>query len=130
MKQRIKLTESALHRIIKESVKSVLSEDFINDGEWKYQGTKVDKYMWALKKDAEKKNQTREDGWPSVQYLQNWYDYATNEVDSDLSEFDINYDDYSLSSLWSAVDSFLYLRSLRQSDVLGRPTFRRHYRWF
>ena len=62
MKRIIKLTENDIHKIVKESVKRILKEDITNNGGWKYEGSKADKYMWALKKDAMKRGETREDG--------------------------------------------------------------------
>lgn len=77
-----------------------------------------------MKKDAEKKNMTRGDGWPSYKYIDKWWDKVTKEVDSDLAGNLPTNDDYSIEDLWELVDSYLYLRDLKKFDVLGRPNQR------
>lgn len=132
-KKIVKLTESDLHKIVKESVKRVLKEDISDDGEWKYQGSKVDKYMWALKKDAMKRGETREDGWPSENYIYRWFEYAENVTDGGMSaSFSNVYGyDYSISELWEMVDHFLYHCKLRfGNDVLGRRSQNTFHSWF
>jgi hypothetical protein len=129
----IRLTEADLHKIIKESVRRVLKEGMISPDKWRYQGDKADKYMWALKKDAEKKGEVREDGWPSGNYLQRWYNYANDVTDGGMeASFVGSYDDsYGLSELWSLVDHFLYHCQLRfGNDVLDRPSQNKYRSWF
>ena len=133
MKKRIRLTESDLHRIVKESVNRILREGLVGPEEWKYQGDKEDKYMWALKKDAEKKGETRDDGWPTGAYLNRWYEYANSITDGGMeSSFLGDYNDnYTLYELWELVDHFLYHCHLQfGNDVLGRPSQKSWNSWF
>lgn len=60
MKHRIKITESTLHRIVKESVKRILKEWGAGDGGWSYETlhpSEEDKRKYEKKKrDEEKRN--------------------------------------------------------------------------
>ena len=131
MKRRIRLTESDLHRVIKESVKRVINEGMVGNNQWKYEGTREDRYMWALKKDAEAKGMTREDGWPSYEYIQKWLNHADHQFEAGF-DIGVSGPDYSLSNLWDCVDNYLYRRDLETGpDVLGRQQFgNRGSNWF
>jgi hypothetical protein len=97
---------------------------------WRYEGTLEDKYMWALKKDAEKRRMTRPDGWPSKAYIDKFNDYADRLFDSGYDNT-ITSEDYSLETLHSYVENFLYRYNLEfDGDVLGRPSMRERKSWF
>ena len=98
---------------------------------WRYTGTREDKYMWALKKHAEKKGQTRPDGWPSFAYLDRWLEYADRQLDAGFENCYIADEGYTLNDLHSVVDDFLYRCDLDFGcDVLGRPSERKRMSWF
>ena len=131
MKQRIRLTEEDLHKIVKESVKRIISEGMINPDKWKYQGSEEDKFMWALKKDAEAKGQVRMDGWPSIEYIKKFVEYADGLFGAGFENSYIFNNDYSLEDLYGLVDDFIYRRKLEfNGDVLGRPSQNKYRTWF
>ena len=84
MKQRIRLTESDLHRIVKESVKRVLKEDewqepdYSANGKWyvaadcksKYFDDYDEAYNYALKM-AEEERKRFPDDWEEVHLIDN-----------------------------------------------------------
>ena len=97
---------------------------------WHYEGTREDKYMWALKKDAEKKGMTRPDGWPSKEYLNQFNEYADHLFDAGFDNT-VTEEDYSLATLHGYVENFLCRYDLEfGNDVLGRPSMRERKSWF
>ena len=95
----MKINESQLRKIIKESVKNVLNEMSVykdgirhvfdtknqgmegntnysyygvDNGKWRYEGDDmIDRLMWRLKKTAQSNSQVRNDGWPTFEYILN-----------------------------------------------------------
>jgi hypothetical protein len=103
----------------------------INKNKWGYQGTKEDKYLWALKKDAQKKGQTRKDGWPSYDYLTKWLEYADRQLDGGFDNAYVFDGEYTIEKLYEGVDDFLYRCSLEFGpDVLGRASDKKLRSWF
>ena len=100
--------------------------------DWVYTGTKQDRYMWALKKDAQKRGSVRKDGWPTLAYLEEWRKYADRLLDAGFElESVYGKQDYTLRQLWQDVDAFLYRCSLDFGrDVLGRPSTKIFASWF
>lgn len=108
-KQTIKLNESQLRNIIKESVKNVLSEMALHnkktgeirmysqashppvgdDWKWKYDGDSVDKHMWRMKKlGQEGKYQIGTNGWPTFggikEYICTTFKHLEDEDPDDI----------------------------------------------
>lgn len=98
MEKTIRMNERELHRMISESVKRVLNETAnemslhnrktgktfayspentnwppeSEDWKWRYDGDKVDRYMWAMKKESEKTGNTGRNGWPTPEFADIW----------------------------------------------------------
>ena len=92
-KNTIRLNESMLHRIIKESVRNVLNEMSLhngskvytntntnadlNDGDWKwkYDGDTIDRYLWRMKKEAQSEGGSGPNGFPMAHWFAKNYKY-------------------------------------------------------
>ena len=137
MKKIVKLTESDLHRIVKESVIRILNEMSLHKGhsvyahnndqwapegdEWKwgYDGDRVDRYLWRMKKDAQNDDCCGPKGFPMASWFaRNAKDYFRyiGEYSGDLPHLpfvgDVSKpeDDYEMSpeDLYRAIDELCY----------------------
>lgn len=80
-KNTIRLNESMLHRIIKESVRNVLNEMSLhkdhngNDCKWNYDGDIIDRLILGIKKDAQKEGGSGPNGFPMAHWFAKNYNY-------------------------------------------------------
>lgn len=125
MKQRIRLYESDLHRMIKESVKQVINEMSLYKGDkkwdettpwgdkegfkWSYSGDRIDKYIWGLIKRAQSKGAIGPNNLPTYDFVdqevRNSFEYAEYICDDAIGNClgAIIDDDYTIEDLYQAI---------------------------
>lgn len=90
----IRLNESTLKRIIKESVRNVLNEMSLhktnttrnsdpngNDCKWNYDGDIIDRWILGIKKDAQKEGGSGPNGFPMAHWFAKNYKYYCPGLD-------------------------------------------------
>lgn len=131
---RVGMPESRMRNIVRESVNKVLSEMSLHKGssvhrhssgnwapsgegwKWKYDGDRVDRYLWRMKKDAEKAGCVGPHKFPMAKWFgDNAYNYFNyiSEYGGDLEHVPCitnEEDDYEMSpeDLYRAIDELCY----------------------
>lgn len=134
----IRLNESMLHRIIKESVKNVLNEMSLHKGrqvytntnpngdpnddgwKWKYDGDTIDRYLWRMKKEAQSEGGSGPKGFPMAHWFtrnyRRYFKYARYQDPDIVLDIvpDVDEPDYEMSpeELYKTIDELWYANKI------------------
>ena len=136
-KNTIRLNESTLNRIIKESVRNVLNEMSLHKGskvytnntgdptpdgddwKWKYDGDTIDRYLWRMKKEAQSDGGAGPKGFPMAHWFaknyRRYFKYL-DEYSGDIviAPTTVDYPDYEMSpeELYKSIDELWYANQI------------------
>ena len=152
-KNTIRLNESMIHRIIKESVKNVLKEMSLHKGrqvytgntgdptpdgddwKWKYDGDTIDRYLWRMKKEAQSDGGAGPNGFPMAHWFaknyRRYFKYLHLYTgDIVIAPTTVDYPDYEMSpeELYKSIEELRYANQIgyddyRQMDYQDRWMF-------
>lgn len=128
-KNTIRLNESMLHRIIKESVRNVLNEMSLhkdhngNDCKWNYDGDTIDRYLWRMKKEAQSDGGAGPNGFPMAHWFaknyRRYFKYLhLYSGDIVIAPTTVDYPDYEMSpeELYKSIDELWYANQIGYDD--------------
>lgn len=133
-RNKIRLNESTLQRIIKESVRNVLNEMSLHKGrqvytnntgdaqpdgddwKWKYDGDTIDRYLWRMKKEAQSDGGAGPNGFPmahwfakNVKYYFKYLKYQDYDIVLDyVPSLDAPDHEMSPEELYKTIDNLWY----------------------
>ena len=144
----IRLNESTLKRIIKESVRNVLNEMSLhktnttrnsdpngNDCKWNYDGDIIDRWILGIKKDAQKEGGSGPNGFPMAHWFAKNYRRSFKYLhlytgDIVIAPTTVDYPDYEMSpeELYKSIEELRYANQIgyddyRQMDYQDRWMF-------
>ena len=137
-RNKIRLNESTLHRIIKESVRNVLNEMSLHKGrqvytnntgsaqpdgddwKWKYDGDTIDRYLWRMKKEAQSEGGSGPNGFPmahwftrNAKYYFKYARYQDPDIVLDIvPSLDVPDHEMSPEELYKTIDKLWYANQI------------------